>query len=151
MSLKSAGCLVLFLTLVGCTGTRPAHLGEARVQLLQCPDKPNCVSSLAGEDSARAVPSLPVGASAAVAMSRLREVVASMPGSQIIVQTDHYLYAEFTSRLMQFVDDVEFLHQAGVIHVRSASRLGHADFGVNQARVASIREKYAAAMQGSSE
>ena len=56
-----------------------------------------------------------------------------------------YLYAECSSRLMGYVDDVEFFlnRPAGVIHARSASRLGRSDFGVNRARIESIRAKLA--------
>ena len=59
-----------------------------------------------------------------------------------------YLYAEFTTRLMGFVDDAEFHldEKSGVIDVRSASRLGRKDFGVNRARIEGIRAKISAAL-----
>ena len=59
----------------------------------------------------------------------------------VIRQEGNYLYAEFRSKLMRFVDDVEFLYdeKAGLLHVRSASRLGRRDFGVNRARVEALR------------
>lgn len=81
-------------------------------------------------------------------MDSLRQIVARMKGSRIISQDKAYLYAEYRSRLMGFVDDVEFsvLENAGVIHVRSASRLGRRDFGVNRTRVESIRAQLAAAL-----
>ena len=62
-----------------------------------------------------------------------------------------YLYAELKSKRMGFVDDVEFfaVEKDGVIHVRSASRLGRRDFGVNRERVESIRERFAAAQRNS--
>ena len=65
----------------------------------------------------------------------------SLPRTQIITETDSYLYAEFTSKLMGFVDDVEFSLDpaAKVIQVRSASRLGESDLGVNRDRVQAIR------------
>jgi uncharacterized protein (DUF1499 family) len=61
-----------------------------------------------------------------------------------------YLYAEFRSRLLGYVDDVEFVHDAaaGVIHVRSASRLGRRDFGVNRDRVEAIRARMAPTRAG---
>ncbi len=60
----------------------------------------------------------------------------------IVSEQDNYLYAEFTSRLMGYVDDVEFLADAtqNLVHVRSASRLGHSDMGVNRNRIEAIRE-----------
>ena len=68
--------------------------------------------------------------------------LAKIPEARIIDSEDNYLYAEFTSRLMGFVDDVEFLYDpdAGITHVRSASRLGYSDMGVNRKRIESIRD-----------
>ncbi|HEY9647011.1 MAG TPA: DUF1499 domain-containing protein, partial [Chroococcidiopsis sp.] len=67
--------------------------------------------------------------------------------TKIITATSDYLYAEFSSKLMGFVDDVEFyLSPAdGVIHVRSASRLGQSDLGVNRKRIEDIRAAFEAA------
>ena len=66
-----------------------------------------------------------------------------MERTTIIEETDNYLYAEFKSKLMGFVDDVEFYRdtEANVVHVRSASRLGQSDAGVNRKRVEEIRSK----------
>jgi uncharacterized protein (DUF1499 family) len=52
-----------------------------------------------------------------------------------------YVYAEFRSKLLGFVDDLELLYddKAGLFHVRSASRLGRRDFGVNRTRVEKLR------------
>jgi uncharacterized protein (DUF1499 family) len=68
-----------------------------------------------------------------------------MPEATIVVDQPEYIYAEFHSRIWHFVDDVEFLldEPAGVIEVRSASRLGRKDFGVNRARIESIRSTLA--------
>ena len=76
----------------------------------------------------------------------MRTAVTAMPGAQIISEQDQYLYAEFTSRLMGFVDDVEFLADpaAGLVHVRSASRLGHSDLGVNRKRIEDLRSSLGA-------
>jgi uncharacterized protein (DUF1499 family) len=80
---------------------------------------------------------------------RLEKIVAALPRTRITHKTEHYLRAEATSRLLGFVDDVEFLlyPTANVIHVRSASRLGYSDFGVNRQRIEQIR---AAFVQGES-
>lgn len=73
----------------------------------------------------------------------MRKVIESMERTTIIEQTDNYLYAEFKSKLMGYVDDVEFYldPNENVIHVRSASRLGKSDLGVNRKRVEEIKEK----------
>ena len=55
---------------------------------------------------------------------------------------EHYLHAEFTSRIFRFVDDVEFLLEDGIIHVRSASRVGRWDLGANRARIEDIRGRF---------
>jgi uncharacterized protein (DUF1499 family) len=74
-------------------------------------------------------------------MQVVREAVQVMLGTAIMREEGSYLYAEFRTRLLRFVDDVELAYdeQAGVIHVRSASRLGRRDFGVNRARVEALR------------
>jgi uncharacterized protein (DUF1499 family) len=75
-------------------------------------------------------------------ISAVRAALEQMPGAVIVTDDGNYIHAEFTSRLMGFVDDVEFLADpaSGQVHVRSASRLGHSDLGVNRERVESIRE-----------
>lgn len=86
-------------------------------------------------------------ADAAAAMTRLRQVVLTLPGARLIDQRADCLYIQFTSRWLGFVDDAEFWADPaeGVIQVRSASRIGRKDFGVNRARVALIRSRLAAA------
>ena len=80
-------------------------------------------------------------------LDKIAAVVADLPGSQLIEQRDDYLYAQFTTAVMRFTDDVEFWFDpaAGVIQVRSASRVGHKDFGVNRARIENIRARLSAA------
>ena len=73
----------------------------------------------------------------------VREAVARMPRTRIVAEADGYLHAECESRLLGFVDDLE-LHlrpDQGVVAVRSASRLGYSDMGVNRARVESLRSE----------
>ncbi|MGB0127832.1 MAG: DUF1499 domain-containing protein [Rhodocyclaceae bacterium] len=108
--------------------------------LAPCPDKPNCVNSFA-TDTRHAIAPLPYLGSGSAAMARLRAIVVPMPRTTIVVDRPDYLHVAFRSRVFRFVDDVEFLLDAseGVIHVRSASRLGHGDFGVNRDRVETIR------------
>ncbi|MEP6607613.1 MAG: DUF1499 domain-containing protein [Burkholderiaceae bacterium] len=79
----------------------------------------------------------------ALAMNRLREVLAAWPGARIIENNPDYLSVQFETRWLRFVDDAEFLLDpaARVIHVRSASRLGRKDFGANRARIEAIRKR----------
>lgn len=76
-------------------------------------------------------------------LERLRRVVESMDGAKVVKSDPGYLYVQFTTRWMKFVDDCEFWFdpRAGVIQVRSASRIGREDFGVNRERVEAIRAR----------
>lgn len=132
------------------SGRRPDNLGAIRGRLAPPNATPNCVSSQAdAADRVHYVEPLRFSGPAARAWAVLQVVVQGMERAQILREEDGYLYAEFTSRLMGYVDDVEFLldEKSGVIHVRSASRLGRRDFGVNRERVEEIRARMAAAGQ----
>lgn len=72
---------------------------------------------------------------------RLLALLASQPRVTVVSTENNYIRAEFTSRLLRFVDDVEFLLGPQAIEVRSASRLGHSDLGVNRARLEQLREQ----------
>jgi uncharacterized protein (DUF1499 family) len=109
--------------------------------LKPCPSSPNCVSSLAEEDSNHRVPPLSWTGELTQAKGRLRQAVLAAGNATFVVEEDMYWYIEFRSRLFRFVDDVEFLFDLASkqIHVRSASRVGHSDLGVNRKRVEKIR------------
>ncbi|MEM0980360.1 MAG: DUF1499 domain-containing protein [Cyanobacteria bacterium P01_H01_bin.58] len=128
-------------------GSRPNNIGVKDGSLASCPNSPNCVVSQGEEDAEHAIAPLTYTGTPSEAMMVLRQVVESQQGSEIIQQTDDYLYAEFTSKLMGFVDDVEFYLPAnapGTIHMRSASRLGQSDLGVNRKRIEAIRAAFLA-------
>ena len=95
-----------------------------------CPDTPNC-----------AIDTLPVTAAANDAIETLASVIISQPGTSVITQQQRYLHATFTSKIMGYIDDVEFLvsDDRKSVQVRSASRLGKADLGANAKRVQHIR------------
>jgi uncharacterized protein (DUF1499 family) len=112
-----------------------------RGQLAPCPSFPNCVSSQATDDGHRIAP-LAIQGDASVQMAALLAVVRDMPRTEIQVQTDNYLWVVFASRLLRFCDDVEFLLGPGDgVQVRSASRMGYSDLGVNRERVETIRAR----------
>ena len=129
--------------LAGCHGARPSSLGARDGRLAPCPSTPNCVSSLAGDDVHRIAP-LPLSGPAAAAIERVAGIVRSLPRATVITATGNYLHAEFRSAVFRFVDDVEFLadESAGAIQVRSASRVGSGDFGVNRKRIEAIRARW---------
>lgn len=115
---------------------------EAMTQLSPCPDRRNCVGSLE-TDPARRVEPLPAGSSVETTLARLAEIIGEMRGARVVSRSGSYLRAEFSSRLFGFVDDLELLSDptAGVIQVRSASRAGYSDLGVNRKRIETLREK----------
>ena len=123
-------------------GTRPTNLGVQSGQLAPCPSTPNCVSSQS-QDAEHSIEPFTYNSSPTKALADLKTVIQSLPRTKIIAQTENYLYAEFTSALMGFVDDVEFYLAPGAkaMEVRSASRLGESDLGVNRKRIETIRAK----------
>jgi uncharacterized protein (DUF1499 family) len=130
-------------------GQRPPNLGVKDGKLAPCPNSPNCVVSQGAQDGEHAIAPLTYTTDTAAALATLRSVVESQPRTEIIEATDDYLYAEFTSQFMGFVDDVEFFLDPAesVIHVRSASRLGESDLGVNRKRIEAIRTEFAIAQR----
>lgn len=126
-------------------GKRPGNLGVNNGKLAACSSKPNSVSSQADpSDQYHYIAPLKFTRDAKSAMQRLLKVVQAQPRTEIIKQDDAYLYAEFSTALMGYVDDVEFLvlPEQKLIHVRSASRLGHSDLGVNRKRAEALRAEF---------
>lgn len=128
-------------------GTAPADLGVDGGKLKRPSKTPNSVSSQAdlwpGHPQAayaRIAPLALVGDGPAT-LARIKAIIASTPGAQLVSEKPGYLYATFSSRLMKYTDDVEFWLDpaAGVVQVRSASRLGRRDFDVNRSRIEAIR------------
>ena len=128
------------MSLFGCAGRRPPTPGPGDARLAPCPSSPNCVSSDA-TDTGHAIAPFAVALPAAQAWAAAREAVAELPRTRIVTDADRALHAEFRSALLGFVDDLELQLRAseGQIAVRSASRLGYSDLGVNRRRVESLR------------
>ncbi len=134
--------------MIGFSGKRPSTIGPKAGLLRPCPGTPNCVCS---HDQGRdGIPPLTFTDSKEAALQRLEKVLLSMDGCRLITRSDKYLHAEFRTRWLGFVDDFEAVIQVapaestamGELHVRSASRLGHSDFGVNRKRVERIRTQF---------
>ena len=130
-------------------GRMPADLGVHEGKLKAPARTPNSVSSQADlwpdaplREYARIAP-LALQGDGKSALAKIASAVESLPGARIVERRDDYLYAQFTSALMRFVDDVEFWVDpaAGVVQLRSASRVGRKDFGVNRARIENIRAR----------
>ncbi|HEY9530790.1 MAG TPA: DUF1499 domain-containing protein [Burkholderiales bacterium] len=113
---------------------RPENLGVRDGKLAPCKRSPNCVSSQANP-SDREHYIAPLHGT----LESVKNAVRAFPRTTIVKQEKDYLYAEFRTRLLRYVDDVEFFFDGQVIQVRSCSRLGRRDFGVNRKRVDELR------------
>ena len=112
--------------------------------LSPCPDKPNCVCSEFGEDAAHYIAPLDYsGVSAQNAMGELLQIIEDL-GGDVVVSNDEYIAATFSSSLFGFVDDVEFRLEPSQerIQIRSASRVGHSDLGVNRKRAEAMTRSF---------
>jgi uncharacterized protein (DUF1499 family) len=131
------------------SGTRPGNLGVLDGRLAPPKRTPNNVNSQIDKnaDAEHYIEPLRYTGDARRAWAALRQVIDGTERARVIASDANYLYAEFSTKLMGFVDDTEFYldEKAGVIHVRSASRLGRSDFGVNRERIESIRATLAQA------
>lgn len=130
------------------SGRAPNDLGVKDGKLKRPSPTPNSVSSQARlwpEAAAFIEPLVvPAGLEGPQAVDQLARVVAGMEGGRVVEQRSDYLRAEFTTRLLRYVDDVEFWVDPATraVQVRSASRVGRRDFGVNRARVEAIRAAF---------
>ena len=131
-------------------GTAPTDLGVVNGRLKPPSRTENSVSSQAG-----LYPDHPMKAYAEIApirftgdgrtaIERIKRIVESTAGARVIRAEPTYLYAQFRTRWLKFVDDAEFFADEGakVVHVRSASRIGRGDLGVNRARIEALRARF---------
>jgi len=128
-------------------GSPPADLGvrDAKLKLPSATD--NSVSSQAAlypdhpQKQAAQIAPLALRGDGPATIARIKSVVQAMPGAQVVKSDADYLYAQYTTKLMKFVDDVEFWYDpvARVVQVRSASRIGEGDMGVNRKRIETVR------------
>jgi uncharacterized protein (DUF1499 family) len=115
---------------------RPGNIGVRDGRLAPCRRSPNCVSSQADPvDRIHYIAPIAYRGS----MQRLRREIETLPLARVIRAEGAYLYVEFRTPVLRFVDDVELLQEGDRLHVRSASRLGRRDFGVNRKRVEQLR------------
>ncbi len=139
--------LACIFAISGCAGSAPPNLG----QFAPCPESPNCVSTQAN-DTIHGIAPILYNADSKTAHKRLLKIIHSLPRTQVVADKEGYVHAQFTSRILRFVDDVEFYFgvEAGKIHFRSASRVGRSDLGVNRKRMEDIRSLFASAKSKSS-
>lgn len=138
------------MNLLKISGKRPDNLGVHDGRLTPCPEaKSNCVCSqqqadVPGELGPHHIHPFKYAGSPGDAMTRLLAVLLAEPRCSLVTQTRDYVYAEFRTDLLGMIHDVEFLvaPAESVIHVRSAARYGASDFGMNRARLETLRERF---------
>jgi len=122
------------------SGRRPADLGVRDGKFTAARSwKPNWVSSQADPGDAHFIAPIRMTGDANAAIQRVAQAVGAFPRTRIVEQKGAYLYAEFSTKLMGFTDDVEFYADGRALQVRSSSRLGVRDFDVNRKRVEALR------------
>ena len=146
-----AALLVLVAGQLGLLGGKPPEdLGVRAGRLKPPAQTPNSVSSQAAlypdhpQRAYAAIRPIAYSGDAQEAMARLTRLLEQTPGCVLVKREADYLYAQWTTRRLKFIDDVEFLLDpaTSVIHVRSASRLGSGDLGVNRLRVEELRARF---------
>lgn len=134
-------------------GTPPSDLGVRDGKLGRPLETPNSVSSQAGlwpehpqREYADIAPLALLRGGGPATIARLKTLLATEPGATLIDSRADYLYVQYSSRLLKFVDDVEFWFDptSKVIQVRSASRIGRSDLGANRQRIEALRQRLAA-------
>ena len=133
------------LEVFGIMTKNSANLGVVGGKLRPCPDTPNCVCSM-DPAAAHHVEPLAFPGDPDEALTRLKAVLANQTRTRLVTEEADYLHAECSSLIFRFVDDLEFSldRLEKKIHVRSASRAGKYDFGVNRRRVEAIRRAFEA-------
>jgi uncharacterized protein (DUF1499 family) len=134
--------LIVVTILWGCSGNPTEPRNSEPPGFLDCPDTPNCVSSLAKNPNHRVEP-FKLKKDFKAGWDIVRKTVGALPRTKIVSADHSDIHAECRSMVFRFVDDL-MLHLTvsdGIIHIRSASRTGYSDFGVNRRRVESIRKK----------
>ncbi|MFU8787552.1 MAG: DUF1499 domain-containing protein [Methylobacter sp.] len=127
--------LIFYVTLMAFSAPTPAEN-----RLPPCPNSPNCVSSQATDDSHFIAP-FKITGSIEDAWAALKQALISQGRTVMTRETENTLHAEARSLVFRFVDDIDALldKEARIIHIRSASRIGYGDFGVNRKRVEMLR------------
>ena len=125
---------LIMLILVSCAMAKTEYINK---RFASCPDKPNCVSSLAEKSSDRYIEPID---SHDLILEKIVQYIEDHKSWNLVSKDDNYIHATETSSLFKFVDDVEFKVEEGKLHFRSASRKGYYDFGVNRKRIEKIKE-----------
>ena len=125
-----------FLLRLYSEGQRSATMSPPSTIGLKCPDKPNCVSSMAKGD--HFIEPLQTNKT----RNEMSLVLKNLGIKASLADDNMKIHGEYESTLFGFVDDIDIVYSAsnpGVLHIRSASRVGHSDMSANRKRVEAIR------------
>lgn len=136
--------LMIILLFSACSSSRPDNLGVTNGQLLPCPESPNCVSTQSDTADKSYMAAWSYQGDQAASKAKLLAAINQMSGTEVVTDKGNYVHVEFTTKIMRFIDDVEFIfdNSSQKIHFRSASRLGHSDLGANSKRMTKLAELY---------
>jgi uncharacterized protein (DUF1499 family) len=142
MYLLIPALVVLAMFAVSCASQGKRPLGMTDGKLSPCPRRPNCISSEDDPGPSRIEPLTFTGTPETAWVCLKRAIQGT--GGTIEREGSDYIWAIYKTRLFRFVDDIEFRMEVKdeVIHVRSASRVGYSDFGVNRKRVGALRQRF---------
>lgn len=136
--------LLLRFSIAGQLSKEEKAPGVMNGQLLPCPDKPNCINTEYPEKTSQYVPPLDFPKVQTDQIMALAKNIVVEMGGEIVIESHNYLSATFTSSIFRFVDDFEIRKSEHPLklHIRSASRVGYSDFGVNKRRVEKFSELF---------
>ena len=140
-------CQTLYFLTIACilfstNGCSKSNVGLLEGKLKPCPDSPNCVSSMATDTSHYIEPIRYTG-SMVKAREAVLSVLQTMKRTRVVTVENNYIHAECRSLVFRFVDDLEFYfeEQKSLVHIKSESRVGYSDLGVNRRRVEDLRRQ----------
>lgn len=136
--------LFVLLILAACSAPVPEGLGVFEGKLLECPDSPNCVSTMAPKDDEKHYMAPLSFDDLQDARLKVLSIVMETPRTEILLQNKEYIHTTYTTPIMRFVDDVEFYFDEDekLLHFRSASRIGYSDLGTNRRRMEKFKKAY---------
>lgn len=143
---------LMLVSLITACSTSSTHIQSnvttTESLLPPCPNKPNCVCSVFPDDKARYIAPLPVSETPITTLKKLNKAIIAT-GGEIISSNEQGINAIYRSSLylylgFGFIDDVNLRidAEAGLVQLRSASRTGYYDFGVNRERIEAIKAAY---------
>ncbi|MFH0256049.1 DUF1499 domain-containing protein [Vibrio rumoiensis] len=138
--MRKFNTLAMVILLTGCT---QSHAMKDNNPDLLCSSKPNCVSTQELRSDYQVAPFELI--SEATTIDEIEQVALTLKRTKTVKKTDDRLHLESTSLVFRFVDDLEIVKQGLQLQVRSKSRVGYSDFGVNKSRVETLRQKLIAA------